>query len=143
MAALELDAKVYEDIKVYCAAGDDLAKEKRYKEAVAEYNKAWKLVPEPKYDWTASTWILTAIADAAFLGGYKKSARDALEYVMSCPNAIGNPFIHLRFGQVLHDAGELDGAANELMRAYMGAGEEIFATEDPKYLDFLRTRAKI
>jgi hypothetical protein len=33
-------------------------------------------------------------------------------------------------------------AADELMRAYMGAGPEIFAEQDPKHLRFLQTRAK-
>jgi hypothetical protein len=41
------------------------------------------------------------------------------------------------------DAGEPDAAADELIRAYMGAGQEIFASEDRRYLDFLKTRAKL
>ena len=32
-------------------------------------------------------------------------------------------------------------AADELMRAYMGAGPEIFADEDPKYIEFLASKA--
>jgi len=44
---------------------------------------------------------------------------------------------------VLFEAGELDSAANELIKAYMGAGEDIFLKDDPKYLSFLKTRAQI
>jgi hypothetical protein len=62
---------------------------------------------------------------------------------MTCPAAIGNPFLHLRLGQVLLDANEHDAAADELMRAYIGGGEELFANEDVRYLAFLRTRAKL
>jgi hypothetical protein len=62
---------------------------------------------------------------------------------MTCPGAIGNPFLHLRYGEVLYDAGELDAAADELMRAYRGAGLDIFLREDSRYLEFLKTRAKI
>ena len=62
---------------------------------------------------------------------------------MHCPDAIGNPFLHFRLGQVLYDDAQLDAAADELMRAYMGAGPEVFASEDPKYLQFLQTRALI
>jgi len=93
--------------------------------------------------WEASTWILAAIADACFLMGKRKSARQALEYAMTCPGAIGNPFLHLRLGQVLFDADEKDAAADELIRAYMGAGAEIFEKDDPKYFEFLKTKAKI
>jgi tetratricopeptide (TPR) repeat protein len=142
-SALELDAATHEAIKKFCAEGDRLADAGQYREAIAEYNKAWHLVPDPKNEWEAATWVLAAIADACFLGGYKTSAREALEYAMTCPGAIGNPFLHLRFGQVLYDAGDLDAAANELMRAYMGAGAEIFANDDGRYLEFLKTRAQL
>jgi tetratricopeptide (TPR) repeat protein len=138
----ELDAAVYEAIKAHCAKGDGFAATRAFEAAIAEYNKAWRLVPEPCNEWTASTWILAAIADAAFLGGYLTSAREALQYAMTCPGAIGNPFLHLRYGQVLLDAGESDAAADELIRAYMGAGQDIFTSENPRYLAFLKTRAK-
>lgn len=46
--------------------------------------------------------------------------------------------MHLRYGQVLLDAGEPDAAADELMRAYMSEGSEIFAADDPHYLEFLK-----
>lgn len=138
-----LDDTTYEEITRLCADGDSLAGEAKYDAAIAEYNKAWKLVPEPKNQWEASTWILAAIADACFLLGKNKSAREALEYAMTCPGAVGNSFLHLRLGQVLFDADEKDAAADELMRAYMGAGSEIFDKDDPKYLEFLKTKAKI
>ena len=67
---------------------------------------------------------------------------EALQYAMTCPGAVGNPFLHLRYGQVFLDLGEADHAAEELMRAYMGEGKEIFASEDSRYLDFLKTRAE-
>ena len=52
-----------------------------------------------------------------------------------------NPFMHLRFGQILLDSNEKDRAADEFMRAYMGAGPEIFTHENSKYLSFLKSRA--
>ena len=138
---LELPPETHEAITALCAEGDRLAELKRFEEAIARYSEAWALVPEPQNDWEAATWIIAAIADAFFLRGDLDEARDALDYAMSCPGALGNPFLHLRRGQVLFDSGELDSAADELMRAYMGAGPEAFAREDGRYLAFLRTRA--
>jgi len=143
MDIIELSPTVHEAIQHFCADGDALAAARRYEEAIAEYNRAWEIVPEPKNRWNASTWILAAIADAAFLAGYNTSAREALEYAMTCPDAVGNPFLHLRLGQILFDSEEHDRAAEELMRAYMGAGSEIFAAEDDRYLAFLRTKAAL
>ncbi|MCS4249991.1 tetratricopeptide repeat protein [Pseudomonas sp. BIGb0164] len=139
----ELDSALHEQIKHHSRVGDALAEQGKYEAAIAEYNAAWQLVPEPKNDWQASTWILAAIADACFLSGYKGSARDALQYAMTCPGAIGNPFLHLRLGQVYLDEGQEDRAADELMRAYMGAGADIFANESPHYLSFLKARATL
>lgn len=139
----ELDAPIHEAIMMHSAKGDELAAVHAFEGAIAEYNKAWALVPEPKNDWNASTWILAAIADAAFMAGYKTSAREALQYAMTCPGGLGNPFLHLRLGQVLLDSDEPDAAADELMRAYMAEGEEIFAMEDPRYFEFLTSRAHL
>jgi len=137
---LELPKELHARIGALSAEGDRLAEAGRYEDAVAQYNAAWNLVPEPRTDWNASTWLLAAIGDACCLGGYRTSAREALEYAMYCPAGVGNPFLHLRLGQVLLDGGEHDRAADELTRAYMGAGEEIFADQDRRYLDFLRAR---
>lgn len=137
----ELPPDVHEAIQGHCEAGDALAASGSYEEAIAEYNLAWALVPTPRTDWNASTWILGALADAFFLGGHVTAARKPLEFSMTCPGGLGNPFLHLRLGQVLFEAGEMDGAADELMRAYMGGGAELFANEDPRYLEFLGTRA--
>jgi tetratricopeptide (TPR) repeat protein len=139
----ELDPATHEEIKRLCRMGDALAEQRKYDEAIAEYTKAWNLVPEPASEWAASTWILAAVADAYFLAGYDTSAKEALEYAMICPGAVGNPFLHLRLGQVLFEKNELDRSADELMRAYMAGGEEVFELEDPKYLSFLKTRATL
>jgi len=51
----ELPEGVYSEIVRLCAAGDELAKTRDHQAALAEYNKAWMLVPEPKSEWEAST----------------------------------------------------------------------------------------
>jgi tetratricopeptide (TPR) repeat protein len=139
----ELDDDLYAEILRFCALGDGLSETGLYREAIERYNDAWHLVPEPKTHWNASTWVLAAIADSSFLGGFIDLAREVLDDAMHCPGAIGNPFLHLRRGEVLYEQGELDAAADELIRAYMSEGAEIFEDEDPKYLRFLATRARL
>lgn len=143
MTATQLPDETYEKIVALSGRADELASAGNYETAIGVYNEAWQLLPEPKAQWEAATWVLAAIADAAFLGGYPVMARQAVDYVMHCPGAVGNPFLHLRRGQVLLDQQEPEAAADELMRAYMGAGAEIFSNEDPKYLEFLRQRAEL
>lgn len=139
-----LDDSVYERITELCEEGDEAAGEGEFRAAIAKYDEAWELLPDPKDKWEASTWILSAIADSCFLAGRKEAALETLRYAMTCPGAIGNPFLHMRLGQSLLDTGgDEDQVADELLRAYMGAGEEIFETEDPRYLEFLRTRVEL
>ena len=93
-----------------------------------------------KTEWAAATWILGAIGDANFFSDDFDAGRDNLSMAMRCPDAVGNPFLHLRLGQCCFEVGEVDRAADELGRAYMGEGKEIFEDEDPKYFEFLMTR---
>lgn len=51
-------------------------------------------------------------------------------------------WLHLRLGQCHLDLDALDLAAEELMRAYVGAGAETFKDQDPKYLRLLQSKAK-
>jgi tetratricopeptide (TPR) repeat protein len=137
---IELSDELHGEIKRLCAQGDQHARDKRFDAALTLYWQAHDLLPEPKTDWAAGTWILTAIGDANFLSGAFDAGRDNLSVAMHYPNAIGNPFIHLRLGQCQFELGNVDRAADELTRAYMGAGLDIFSEDDAKYLDFLETK---
>jgi len=138
----ELPDRVHADIERLTALGDEHAAEGRYADALASYWAAWDLLPQPPFEWEAATWLLAAIGDANFLSGDYQAGRDNLANAMRCPGAIGNPFLHLRLGQCAFEIGDRDRAADELLRAYMGAGTKIFDEQDPKYLAFLRTKAK-
>lgn len=75
-------------------------------------------------------------------GDYNR-ALDAFRFVIVSPDRLGNPFIHLRLGQCQFEPGHFDKAADELTRAYMGAGPDIFEGEDAKSFDFLATRIRL
>ncbi len=138
----ELDKAVQQRITALSEEGDSLAKKQDYAAALQKYWDAWDLLPEPQTEWEAATWLLGTIGDTNFQNDDFTAGRDNLSMAMSCPGAIGNPFLHLRLGQCQLELGDLDQAANELLRAYMGAGKDIFSREDSKYFEFLTTRAK-
>lgn len=138
---LELPDEVHKQIVALSAAGDELATAGAYPQALTEYWKAWDLLPEPKDQWEAATWLLGAIGDSNWLSGDYVAGRDNLSTAMHCPGAIGNPFLHLRLGQCQLELGNEDRALDELLRAYMAAGTEIFENE-PKYLQFIKDRVQ-
>ena len=136
----ELPDETHQQIQRLSADGDSLAEAARYPDALAKYWAAWELLPEPKTDWEAATWLLGTIGNANFLAGDFEAGRDNLSTAMHCPGAIGNPFLHLRLGQCQLELGNHDRAADELARAYMAEGHRIFIGQDAKYLTFLKTR---
>ena len=137
---LELPDALYEQIKTLCEQGDILAEEEQYAEALDSYWAALDLLPEPKEQWEAATWILGSIGDADYLSGDFEAGKDNLAGAITCPDGLGNPFLHLRLGECEFELNHLDQAAEELTRAYRAAGAEIFEEEDPKYFAFLKTR---
>ena len=140
----ELPAAIYERITHLSALGDVLAREKKYDDAIKRYQEAWDLLPEPKTAWKAASWLLTAIGDANFFSNRFDTCIEVFgRAIVHGVGGLGNPFLHLRLGESLFERGRLGEAADELMRAYMGGGADIFGTEDPKYLQYLKTIAQL
>ena len=136
----ELDDAILDQIQSLCARGDDLTDDGHFGEALEAYWSAWDLLPEPRTAWDAATWILAAIGDVNFQQGDFGAGRDNLATAMHCPDAIGNPFLHLRLGQCQFELGNIDRAADELARARLLGGPELFEEDDPKYLSFIMSR---
>jgi hypothetical protein len=90
----------------------------------------------------AATWIFAAIGDVHFLSGDLNQAYTAFSQATQCPAGAGNPFIHFRLGQIQMELGNEVIAADELARAYMAGGKEIFKGENPKYFDLVRRNLK-
>ena len=134
---LPISAELQGEIDSLCARGDAHADLDRFPEALALYWEAWDLLPEPKIECEAATWILAAVGDANFLGRDYEAGIDNLSTVMHCPGGIGIPFLHMRLGQCQYELGDHARAIDELMRAYVGGGIDLFDDEDPKYLAYV------
>lgn len=134
----ELPDGLYARITALTESGNRECDAGRFQAAMADFNQALDLIPEPREEWQAATWVLTALGDCAFQLGDFTAAREHLVRAVRCPDGLGNPFIHLRLGQAQRRLGNEARAKDELARAYMGGGPEIFEGEDPADLAFLR-----
>ena len=140
---VRMDQATHDRIVALYREGEELVQKGLIGSALEKYAEGWSLIPEPRHGWKISTPLISAIADCWFLAGKHDEVVRALEFGMNCPDAVGNPFLHLRFGQALLEQGQEDRAADELMVAYEAHGEKIFAQEDSKYLEFLVARGRI
>jgi len=139
----ELDDALYQALKKRCAAGDAAVERNDFASAIRSFQQAFALLPEPYEDWEASTWVLFSLGEAQFFNEQYAAARESLAAAMHCPGAIGNPLMHLRLGQVQYELANYEKAKDELLRAYMNAGEEIFVSEEKKYFHFLQKEVRL
>ena len=135
----ELPAALHARITALCEAGDAAGDAGDHAAALRRYGEAWASLPSPPERWAAAVWIVSSIGDVRLARGETGPALAAFTDALAWDGP-GNPYLHLRRGQCLLDLGEPDGAADELCRAYMGGGEELFEGDDPRYFAFLRTR---
>lgn len=137
---MELEDKVYEKIVKLCEKGDSLVEEGKNEKAVSTYLDALEMVPFPKEDWEASTWIYAAIGDSYYMIKKYGEAEEYFYNAMNCPEGITNSFILLRQGQIMYELKKIEKAQEFLLRAYMLDGKDIFNSEDKKYWKFLKTK---
>ncbi len=139
----QLPDALYNEIRDLCKSGDDLVEAGNLELGKQKYLSALKLLPGAPTNWEASTWIYVAIGDVHFRSSNYEKAFKCFYNAVQCPNGLGNPYIHLRLGQMYYEQGDMDKSADELTRAYMGAGIDIFMEDDQKYLEFLETKIEI
>ena len=78
-----IDNKKYEKIKKLSKKGDLLAENGDYKKSLEKYWKAYDLIPNPKTEWEATLWLLTAIGDSNFLNKDFKAGVDNFTSAMN------------------------------------------------------------
>lgn len=136
-----LNETLYQQISSLCDEGDNLADEGQFAAALKQYQAAWKLLPDPKNQWEAATWILVAMGDVNFLSGRYRQAVNDLNTALENIHAADNPFIYLRLGQSRLELGEEAAALEALQTAEELGDEELWEGEDEKYRRFLAERA--
>ncbi|HVW50494.1 MAG TPA: hypothetical protein VHC91_08835 [Trinickia sp.] len=139
----QLSDSTHAEIKALCKQGDDLVHGGDLDAARQKYIAALRLLPKNHKEWEAATWIYVAIGDTHFRSGTFDKAFKCFFNAVQCPKGFGNPYIHLRLGQLYFEQSNFEKAADELTRAYMGGGLNIFMEDDPKYLGFLETKIEI
>jgi len=130
---MELPDRLYQKVVNLSERGDHEAEAERFDRALDLYRQAYALLPEPAEQWTAATWLLGAIGDAQFFSGDLTQAAETFRKSLNSADGLGNAFLHLRMGQCLFELGETSEAMDQLTRAYMAGGRDIFADQNPKY----------
>ncbi|MBS0031632.1 tetratricopeptide repeat protein [Chitinophaga sp. 22321] len=143
VTAEELPEEIYQQIESLSEAGNVLAEEENYDAALAKFSEALQLLPDPKHEWEASTWLHASIGDMQFFKGDYIAAKHSFYDALNGPDAAGIGFVQLRLGECLFELNEEERSLEHLLRAYMLEGAEIFSAEDSRYFDFLKSRVEL
>ena len=134
---MEMNKQLHQQIVKLCEEGDQFAELQQMSEAIAFYQRALELVPEPKEEWSAATWIYGTLGDTYFsIQNYEDAIR-SLEYALKCPDGNENPFLLLRLGESFYELGEFEKAKAYLYKAYQIEDYKIFFQEDDKYFKLI------
>ncbi len=134
----ELGDEVFDQIEELCDKGEAYYERGKYRPAIKKYWKAFDLLPEPKTQYPAGTWLLAAIGDVNFIVKNYAGGVQNLTKALTFPEGAENPFIHFRLGQCHLELGDTEAAKEAFARAFELEGEAIFEDEDPKYWAFFK-----
>lgn len=136
---MELSETLYERIVKKTEEGNELFDRQLFQDAIVKYREALALIPCPKEEWEASTWVYAAIGDALGEVGDVENCLQCFLSAEKCPDGTVNPYVQLKIGMCLYDLGNLGMAQDYLMRAYILDGEDVFSDIDRKYYDFIKS----
>lgn len=127
-------------VESHCVAGESLVDAKQHAAAVEKFQAAWELLPDPKEEQDPAIHLLGAIADCKFVLRDWEGCCRAVQSAFRCGADVGNPFLRMRLGQSLYEMGNEKEVANWLVPVYLTEGRAPFRGEDPKYLEFFRSK---
>src|SRR5262245_44719732 len=124
--AVPTDAVLAEVERLF-AEGEAHLDEGEDEEALACFQAAWHLLPDPKDEQDSASRLLAAVGDCHFfLGHWEASYRTFQRLVQGWGDMLENPYIRLRLGQSLFEMGDLSEALNWMMFAYLSEGTKLF-----------------
>lgn len=135
---MQLPNNIYDKITELSEEGDNFCEIDDFDNAINKWSEALKLLPSPKMDWEAYTWLSASIGDAQYQNGNIEAALESFFDALNGPTGTENPFILYRLGQCHIKLNKEDKGVEFLLKAYMLDGDSIFH-EDPEGTLYLKT----
>jgi len=111
----------------------------RYDGSNRSLQKVLDLIPEPKHEWKAYSWLQLSRADNYYELKQYTEALELISDTLTRDNSSqSNPYVMMRYGQCLFEINKKTEAKDALKKALELGGEEIFEDEYVKYLKFIK-----
>ncbi len=131
----DLESELKAQVVELCNKAVEAQEEERFHASNRDLQKVYDLLPEPKNEWKAYSWLISIMADNHFEQDEYIAAFKKLEEVFTLDDeSTENAYLCLRRGQCALEL-EYDELAKQfLTRAFELEGKELFEDEHSKYL---------
>jgi signal recognition particle subunit SEC65 len=109
---------------------------------VNELLKIYESLTDDQKSTKEGRYVILHIAEVYFSERWIEDAFENFNFAMQFKDTVGNPFLHLRLGQLNYIVQNKDKMHDELSRALIMAGEPIFKDEDPKLIEMVKSVLK-
>lgn len=135
----DLDEPLKSEVVELCHMAVEAQDEERYHASNRDLGKVLELLPEPKSDWKAYSWLLSNLADNHFEQDEFAEALERFNEVFEFDsNSNDNAYLCLRRGQCALESENEELAGMMLTRALELEGKELFEDEHSKFLKFAK-----
>lgn len=137
----QINAELKNRIIGIITEGNECDDNKEFKAAIDNYDKAYDILPEPKFEWEMlSAWLAGSYFNAYFaLGNFAEAKHWAgIELKYRSSDIDVGPFIDI--GMASYELGQLDEAYENFNAAYIYGKERSFKEYPKKYLNFYLER---
>ncbi len=128
-----LAEEILNEVSQLKVKGEKEFEKKQFDKAKDFFFEALNLIHEPIQHYSEATKLLVAIGDCYFHMNKFEECYSFFSRAIQGVDGFGDPFIHLRIGQMYYEREEYDKSSLELRRAYLLGGKEMFDNEDLKY----------
>jgi len=130
----DLEAELKEQVVILCEKAIEQADIERYEASNRTFGKILELLPEPKNEWKAYTWMQASVADNCYeLKDYTVALALLDEVIELDEQYQENGFVRMRRGQCQCEVHGDESGVDELKLAHSLGGDEIFEEEYAKY----------
>jgi tetratricopeptide (TPR) repeat protein len=133
----EENPKLADEIMAIMASGNDFDERNKKTEALALYQQAWDLLPEPKLEWTAlSSWVTGSFFNLHFDNGDFKASEQWAQRTLDGRESDIDTGPLINVGMVFLELGKNAQAYKYFDEAYRFSKARAFQERPKKYLNF-------
>jgi hypothetical protein len=131
----DLESELKAQVVELCNKAVEAQEEERFHASNRDLQKVYDLLPEPKNEWKAYSWLISIMADNHFEQEEYIASFEKLEEVFTLDaESTENAYLCLRRGQCALELEHDELAKQFLTRAFELEGKELFEDEHSKYL---------